>query len=494
MTGDETSLWPTPWPSFPSSASSKGRVTFSPPCSRSIVTGRLRSKRFAGMGPKDSPSSVCMARSSRPLGDALPLDQSLILLRVNAEYIDKLLQTHRPETVAGHLRHVAAAGLTEAVGGSPEALRLIVEYGERGERALKLAGPDAADVVFGDFTDPTLRRQAADALAAHGAMALAMLDKYASDPDFREILRTHGAAVIPPIAQADAGPEALAYLEAKTRRSFTESLALAALFASGDNGQATIRTIKNDGLERVAQLNQSGVQFYQFLPLYDVIHLGNVRAAGLRTDLGRDDLGGRRRLFRDHRRLEPGGSPARGSRRRRVGPRRGQGRRPRGSQNRGPRAGRKRQRVSGKITGPPSGPEQSRTSSRGRNRDHHAAAGAMVGRAVGGRDVPGPAARPRGTAAAQPGSVDAKWQAPSPQRPAAPEHLAADPAAQGRCRGRLAHPAPARLEIPRGAGRPGRRRRGRISEDGRTSGLEEAPEPAELGNFCRTGKLFRFFL
>ena len=102
---------------------------------------------------------------------------------------------------------------------------------------------------------PTLRRQAVDALATHGSMALAILDKYATDPDFREILRTKGAAIIPPIAQADAGPETLAYLGAKTHRSFTESLALAALFASGDNGQATIRTIKNDGLERVAQLN-----------------------------------------------------------------------------------------------------------------------------------------------------------------------------------------------------------------------------------------------
>jgi hypothetical protein len=111
-------------------------------------------------------------------------------------------------------------------------------------------------------------------------MALAMLDKYAADQDFLDILRVHGASVIPPIAQADAGPEALAFLEAKTRRSFAESLALAALFASGDNGQAVIRTIKNDGLDRVAQLNQSRVQFYQFLPLYDVIHLSNVMGHG----------------------------------------------------------------------------------------------------------------------------------------------------------------------------------------------------------------------
>ena len=192
---------------------------------------------------------------------------------------------------------------------------------------------------------PTLRRQAVAALATHGSMALAMLDKYAPDPDFREILRTHGAAIIPAIAQADAGPETLAYLGAKTRRSFTESLALAALFASGDNGQATIRTIKNDGLERVAQLNQSEIQFYQFLPLYDVIHLGNVVRPRLLADLERDDVGAGRRLFRDRRRLEPGGRPARGSDRRRVDPHRGQGRGTRGGPIRGPRARRDRSRV-----------------------------------------------------------------------------------------------------------------------------------------------------
>jgi len=214
------------------------------------------------------------------LGDALPLDQSLILLRVNADYVDELLQTHRPETVAGHLRHVAAVGLVEATGGSPHALRLVVEQGEPGERALRRAGPDAADVVFGDFADAALRRQATGALASHGPMALAMLDKYATDTEFREILRAKGAAIIPPIAQADAGPETVAYLQSKTRRSFTESLALAVLFASGDNGQATIRTIKKDGLERVARLNDSQVRFYQFLPLYDVTHLGNVLRQG----------------------------------------------------------------------------------------------------------------------------------------------------------------------------------------------------------------------
>jgi hypothetical protein len=214
------------------------------------------------------------------IGEALPLEASLILLRVNAEYVDELLRTHRPEFVAAHLRHVAALGLTEAVGGSPHALRLVVEFAEPGERALRQAGADAADVVFADFTDATLRTQAVAALAAHGSMALAMLDKYASDPEFCAILRIHGAAIIPPIAQADAGPETVAHLQAKSRRSFSESLALAVLFASGDNGQATIHTIRKDGLQRVAQLNQTGVRFYQFFPLYDVIHLGNVLRRG----------------------------------------------------------------------------------------------------------------------------------------------------------------------------------------------------------------------
>ena len=115
---------------------------------------------------------------------------------------------------------------------------------------MRQAGPDAADVVFNDFGDAILRRQATRALGVHGVMALVILDKYATDPDFRDVLRTHGASVIPPIAQADTGPETITYLQGKTRRSFKESLALTTLFLSGDNGQAVIRTIKDDGLER----------------------------------------------------------------------------------------------------------------------------------------------------------------------------------------------------------------------------------------------------
>src|SRR5262249_7167119 len=83
------------------------------------------------------------------VGGALPLDQRLILARVNADYLDELLRTHQPETVAGHLRHVAAAGLVEAVGGSANALRLVVEQGEAGERALERGGADGGERVVG---------------------------------------------------------------------------------------------------------------------------------------------------------------------------------------------------------------------------------------------------------------------------------------------------------------------------------------------------------
>jgi hypothetical protein len=214
------------------------------------------------------------------LGRALPLDQALILLRVNATYVDELLKSHQPETIAGHLRHVAAVGLVDPVASSPDGLRLVVEFGDRGERALTQAGPDAADVVFEDFTDATLRNQAVEALAEHGPMALAILDKYAADADFREILRADGPAVIPPIARADSAPEALALLKSKPRWNWSERLAHSVLALSGDNGQATIALIKKDGLSRVAELDKSDVEFQQFLPLYDLLHLANVARRG----------------------------------------------------------------------------------------------------------------------------------------------------------------------------------------------------------------------
>lgn len=135
-------------------------------------------------------------------------------------------------------------------------------------------------MVFNDYADATLRRQAVASLAEHGPMALAMLDKYAADADFRDVLRRFGPAVIPPIARSDSGPEALAALKAKPAKGFTEVLAEGVLSVSGESGQATIRQIQKDGLDRVAELNSDEVGFAQFLPLYDLVHLGGVVTRG----------------------------------------------------------------------------------------------------------------------------------------------------------------------------------------------------------------------
>lgn len=248
--------------------------------------GPLALQAFRLQGP-DGFALVCLyGPVLEALGQSLPLDQALIVLRVNSDHVDELLHSHTPKVVASHLSHAGAAGLVEAIGGSPNGLRLLVEHGPQGEQALRMAGADAADVVYDDFAEPTLRGQAVEALATHGMAALAVLDKYASDPDFREILRAHGAAVIPPIARTDSGPETLKALREKRNRSFTESLALSVLYLSGDNGQATIETIKNDGLERVSSLNDTDVSFVQFLPLYDLCHLGNVLRHGYAPTTG----------------------------------------------------------------------------------------------------------------------------------------------------------------------------------------------------------------
>ena len=53
-----------------------------------------------------------------------------------------------------------------------------------------------------------------------------------------------------------------------------------------ESGQATIATIKHDGLERITSLNDTNVEFYQFLPLYDLCHLGNVMRQGFAPTTG----------------------------------------------------------------------------------------------------------------------------------------------------------------------------------------------------------------
>ena len=65
-----------------------------------------------------------------------------------------------------------------------------------------------------------------------------------------------------------------------------DRLAYSVLAAVRESGQATIATIKHDGLERITSLNDTNVEFYQFLPLYDLCHLGNVMRQGFAPTTG----------------------------------------------------------------------------------------------------------------------------------------------------------------------------------------------------------------
>lgn len=214
------------------------------------------------------------------LGAEVPLEDALVLMQVNSDDIDALLKTATPSQLAAHVRHLNSARLCDVAGSSVHGLRLSVDYGREGDAALRQAGADAADIVYAEFSDPWLREQAVRSLGKYGPMAAAMLTKYSADEQFQAILKRDGADVIPPIARADVSPEILHSLQNKPRKSFTEGLATQVLSWSGENGQAVIRTIHDDGLARVAELNRTDVQFYQFLPLYDLLHLGKVFASG----------------------------------------------------------------------------------------------------------------------------------------------------------------------------------------------------------------------
>ncbi|RUL88485.1 hypothetical protein [Tautonia sociabilis] len=214
------------------------------------------------------------------LRDAIPLDQALIVLRVNEDYVAERLRSRSPEAIAGELRHVAAVNLVPEVGGSPSGLRLIADHGQAAERALRRVGPDAATVSYDHYHNISDRQEAVEAIAEYGPAALAMLTKYANHEGFRDILRRHGPGVIPPVARADASPEDLARLQEKDDRSTLEWISYAMTSFSGESGQAMIARIREDGLARVEELASADTAYYEFLPLYDLLHLGNVARQG----------------------------------------------------------------------------------------------------------------------------------------------------------------------------------------------------------------------
>ena len=180
-------------------------------------------------------------------------------------------------------------------------------------------------------------------------MALAILDKYAPDPDFREMLRTHGAAVDPADrpgrrrAADDRLPPGQDAAVVHASRWPWRPCSPPARTARRRSARS-----KNDGLERVAQLERPHDPVLPVPPAVRRDPPGQRDAPGLRADLRRDDLGAGRRLLRGGRRLEPGGLAARGGRRRRGDPLGGQGRGPPGGAS---RPGRELAEASGESVG-----------------------------------------------------------------------------------------------------------------------------------------------
>ncbi len=241
--------------------------------------GPLALRAIRRMGTVGLGLAAQYAEVLEALPESVPLDDALIMARVNGEDLDRYLTTHQPRTAAASFARAVELGLVAEVCGAPGGLRLMIEHGELGERALKHAGADAPLVITA-YPEPILERQAARALAEHGSMALVILDKYAHDPDFRAILAVHGPGIVPAIARADMMPQAVAELAARRDRGLPDALALGAVFAAGESGQEVIRTIKRDGLARAVELGDKPVTWDQFLPLYDVAHLAGVVARG----------------------------------------------------------------------------------------------------------------------------------------------------------------------------------------------------------------------
>ncbi len=216
----------------------------------------------------------------KPLRGSMPVEDAIIVARVNWTYLEERLRVRSPESVAAEIRHVGALGLTEEVAGTPDGLRLVGDYGSQGETALRKVGPDAAQIVYQLIPQGELQTLSVEAMAIHGRSAAALLSKYADNNAFLTILGRDGPAIIPPIARADFSPELLAELRAKPDRTPMESLAFALTAISGESGQKTIDLIRRDGLSRAMELNDSEIAYYEFLPLYDIIHLGHVVTRG----------------------------------------------------------------------------------------------------------------------------------------------------------------------------------------------------------------------
>lgn len=216
----------------------------------------------------------------------LGLDRALAVVVSAISDLQQLLGRYRPATIAAAILHLDQQGLLDQAAMVPDGLKLVMDYGRDGEAVLSGAGAHAVDVIYRKYDDGRVRNAIVRAIAQTGPAAAVAAEKHAESPDFRRIVDRDGSAAVLAVAQACSSEEARRFLAAKADRTWTEAFALTALRLAGDSGDCAIRMIDRDGLERAAALANSETKVYQFLPLYDLSHLGGVVAHGFTPTRG----------------------------------------------------------------------------------------------------------------------------------------------------------------------------------------------------------------
>jgi hypothetical protein len=226
------------------------------------------------------PAGFLLVERFGPLIAALERDlgvrDSLTVVASALDDLDELSATHRTTSLAETILHLKHRGLLASAAGTRYGLRLAVEFGRDGERVLETVGPRAAEVVYGRYPEGHQRNAIVLAIAQGGVSAAVAAEKFAGSDAFRRIVARDGAPAVLAVSAACSAEEGREFLAAKTERTWSEGLALAALRLAGDTGEKAIRTIDRDGIARVQALAATDVEFYQLLPLYDLSHLGGV--------------------------------------------------------------------------------------------------------------------------------------------------------------------------------------------------------------------------
>jgi hypothetical protein len=216
----------------------------------------------------------------------LGMRRALAVIASGADDLDELISTHSTRTIAQMLLHLQNRDLLADAAGVRFGLRLAMDFGEAGERALQTVGPRVADLVYARYASDRERHAAVQAIARAGLPAAAALETYAGSVEFRRIIDRDGAAGIEAVAASVTAEENRKFLAAKPDRTWGEAVALTALRLSADSADKQIRVIVRDGLDRAGQLASGEVEYYQLLPLYDLSHLSAVVVKGQKPTRG----------------------------------------------------------------------------------------------------------------------------------------------------------------------------------------------------------------